>query len=217
MVASSKRSFVNGGSTTTMIYTYNNEGKVVAGTMVETGEVVSYEYTGGRLTRESYPGGYSKSYEYNSAGQLVKMTSEPGNPNGHHYLYEYNAFGQMIQETYQSNDCAPCVGQPVVYTYADEHSENPLTMTSMFSSGETHTQTFTYDEKLNPLRLLFGLSSYPKNNVSKVVEQTSLDPSLAIATNYTLEYNMQGMLTRTSPIVGPFSIAEQWEFTYTCK
>lgn len=98
----------HGGAEVT--YTYDNDGNLLEFTDIR-GNVTEYEYTAGRLTKKTLPGGIERNFTYNSTyGDLASITDANGYGRFFEYAYDstFNEFffresfssGQIVEKRY---------------------------------------------------------------------------------------------------------------------
>ncbi|MBN1410404.1 MAG: RHS repeat-associated core domain-containing protein [Spirochaetales bacterium] len=137
------------------------------------------------------------SYDYDKAGNLVKMT----NPEQEEFIYDYNVLGQLTTTTYVD-------GTSESKTY--DLNGN----VSFFTDRKGQTTNYDYDS-LNRLRTTTTIDSILKTDYTQfggVKEVTGLDGAGTVQDyNYTYLYNGLGQLTNLIQKIGTSTDYQQYE------
>lgn len=200
-LVSRKESITGRGSVGNWKFTYNDQGRLTSQLIVENGELTSFEYNNtSKLIKKSFPGTVT-TYEYNAAGQLTKESLTLNDVLMETTSFEYNAPGQLVTQRRKFEDCPACGEWVINYSYPDETIRNPSSTASYDSNAtnEILMDTYEYDDKPNPDRMLFDFPYLPENNVAKHVSIQSTPFLLESTTFYTYNYDAQGYPTIRTP------------------
>lgn len=147
------------GTTETQLYTYNGN-KIVKVTS-DAGSTMEFTYTGEQITLVKIFQGTTlfatNSYSYNTLGELESYVSLllPFNM-GTQIVYTHNADGS-ISFTRTTGDLAVQNQNPVSGKFFFQNGE--ISRQETYEAGSTAVVNYTYDNKLNPLLNITGVST----------------------------------------------------------
>ncbi|PHR69255.1 MAG: hypothetical protein COA67_11035 [Lutibacter sp.] len=136
--------------------------------------ITNYIYSNGKIVTVDYPDS-DETENYTYTDDLITSSVTEEGSQTYNYTYMYNSSNQMIKKTKTTQGNAV---SETTYTY--DINDNALSV----NYGNSNVITYTYDTKINPLRLalpnaLLKIFSIGQNN--KLISNPDV--------NYTYEYN----------------------------
>lgn len=170
---------------------------------------------------------YTRSFDYNGAGQLLGYTtvSTAGNTSiGYFYDSQrkliksvevsdngtltidflYNVHLQVITASHVFVGPGGDYTMTETFAYPDEVTRNPATVTRVHSGGATIVATYLYDDKINPVRGILPTTLAVNNIVSETVD--------GVTRTFSYVYNGEGY-----PVSATVSDGSTRSWTYDCK
>lgn len=190
------------------------------------------EYSNGRVSKQyviDKNGGQGYwTYEYNSKGWLVKITTYDlnGQPeDGYTYLYSYNENGQ-VTDMRQGDASAPSYHDTFEYDSAGNLTKEVDSTLYINPAWVQISEYSNYDNKINFVRALNGypttystgnnfgvVSSFSPNNYGKVEYYGSIQPGdpfgLLSSSVNAYQYNDQGLPVQI--VSGPWTVTLQYQ------
>lgn len=200
---------VEGFGTSSQTFTYQLSRPATWQQVLITGDTITsfFEYSSiGLVTRlvRQYPGGPGRvDYGYDSLKRLTREDVVAPAPFVSHSInYTYNIHYQVISAVYTIDTDT---FQTYTFTYPDTGTKNPSTIQVDLSTGATTINTYTYDDKINPMRGLLPSSQIVNNILTHTVSGGS-------TTTYTYQYNGAGYaVSATSSSGGTYA------WTFDCQ
>ena len=195
------------GAIVTRTLTYNSNNKVILDTNGECGGHNYYRYDESGNIISCLSGG-TTSYTYDANNNLIRQDDN----GGYSIIYQYNSTGQLISSTskYQGNPW----GIDKYYEYSNTTTKNSSKVTSTGCCGKMDVHEYEYDNKPNPMKILFP-SIHSDNNVIKDTYSISAPPGFGPFIGviiFICEYNGYGY--PTSIVNGGNT---KTTITYDCK
>ncbi len=159
--------------------------------------ITNYTYEGDKISAILRPTD-SSYYVYDKYGQLSSKTSMGGSNDGRTDKFFYNEVNKVVKtKVWYLINSSEVLADSTIYTWVDDNIVSSVKKyTPTFSNWITLTLNYTYDDKVNSMKLS-GLPpsefrGWSKNNLMK---STVVDhPELTYTITY-LEYNASGLPT----------------------
>lgn len=201
----------------TLTFTYNDDKQLI--TVADgSGRALNFNYVNSKLTKITDPSGREFYYEYNTNGDMVKVT----NPLDGTICYTYtqdchdcismiNPNGNTIQFAYNSDFAISTVTSPLNNTAFEFSYEWTTSGNTSVTDANGYTTVFTYDEKDRVIAITGALGNTITRSLDSNYHVTSTTDANSNVITYT--YDTRGnMLTRTNALGNRSTFT--WETAY---